>query len=93
MDVIGASLLSDYGAKHPQALPFLRALYALLASAQWARPADVERECGAIIRFMDDNRVILEAAEPACEVVFGIHYGLGVVRILAVTKRNEGENR
>lgn len=93
MDVIGASLFSDHGAKHPRALPFLRGLYALIARANWTGRADVEKDCGAIARFEADGRVLLESAEAGCRVALGIHYGLGVVRIMAVTETGEVENR
>lgn len=93
MNVIGASVLSDYGATHPAALPVLLALHALIAQAHWGARADVERQCGAIARFESDGRVELDLRESGCRVALSIHYGLGVVRILAVTglKRTEEE--
>lgn len=93
MDVIGASLLSDHGATHPRALSFLRGLYALIARANWTGPDSVERDCCAIARFQEDGPLILESAEARCRVSLGIHYGLGVVRIMAVTETGEAEKR
>ena len=91
MDVIGASLLSDHGARHPPALPFLRGLYALITRANWTERACVERDCRAIARFENDGAVILESAQARCRVALGIHYRLGVVRIMAVTETGEVE--
>ena len=90
MNVIGTTVLSDYGAKHPEALPLLRALHALLVQANWTGRDSVERECGAIARFKNDARVEMVLNEANCRVVLNIHYELGLVRILAV-KDLEGE--
>lgn len=85
MDVIGISILSDYGVKHAKAMRVLRALHALLAEADWTGRACVERDCGAIASFDSDHSLTLELAEAGCNVALSIHYGLGVVRIIAVT--------
>lgn len=87
MNVIGISILSDYGADHAKAKPVLRALHALIAQADWTARASVERDCGAIARFDSDSdaSLTLDLAEAGCSVALSIHYGLGVVRILAVT--------
>lgn len=85
MNVIGANVLSDYGEKHPKALPTLRALHALITQARWVERGDVERECGAIASFDNDSRLDLDLSDSGCRVALSIHYGLGVVRILAVT--------
>lgn len=85
MNVIGANVLSDYGAKHPKALPALRALHALIAQASWTGRDDVERACGAISSFESDSRLDLDLSDCGCRVALRIHYGLRVVHILAAT--------
>ena len=83
MNVIGANVLSEYGAKHPKALPTLQALYALISQANWAERADVEHDFGELARFREDGRLEIVLSETGCCVTLRIHCGLSVVRILA----------
>jgi mRNA-degrading endonuclease HigB of HigAB toxin-antitoxin module len=93
MDVIGGALLADYGARRPEALPMLRALYAILSGANWADRSAMEKHCGAIARFEQDDRVTLELPEAGCRVTLSIHYGLGVIRVLKITDSDEVQGR
>lgn len=93
MNVIGATLLWEHGAKHPDALPALRAFYALVSQADWTERSSVERECGAISRFKSDRRMELELNAAACRVSLCIHYELSLVRILAVLEAGKEEAR
>jgi mRNA-degrading endonuclease HigB of HigAB toxin-antitoxin module len=85
MNVIGANVLSDYGAQHPKALPALRALHALIVEASWTGRDDVQRECGAISSFVHDGLLDLDLSDCSCRVAISIHYEFRVVRILTVT--------
>jgi mRNA-degrading endonuclease HigB of HigAB toxin-antitoxin module len=82
MDVIGANVLSEYGAKHPSALPTLEALHALIAHANWTGPKTVEQDCGGLARFRNDGCLVIDLRKTGCRVTLSIHYGLGIVRIL-----------
>jgi mRNA-degrading endonuclease HigB of HigAB toxin-antitoxin module len=86
MNVIGANKLSEYGKKHPKALPAMQALHALIAHASWTGRKDIERDCGAIARFRDDGGLEIDLNDRGCRVTLAIHYGVGVARILTVTE-------
>ena len=86
MNVIGANKLSEYGKKHPEALPTIEALHALIAQANWTGRENFERDCGAIARFRNDGWLEIDLNDRGCCVTLSMHYGLGIVRILAVTE-------
>lgn len=86
MNVIGANKLSEYGKKHPEALPTIEALHALIAQANWTGREDVERDCGAIARFQNDGWLEIDLKDRDCCVTLAIQYELGVARILAVAE-------
>ena len=90
MILIGASVLTDFGATHKAALPALQALNALLRQAAWPDHAAIERDCGAIAQIEPDGRVLLTLAEAGCRVALRVNTRLGVVRIVEVTGLKEG---
>ncbi|MEJ2124827.1 MAG: hypothetical protein P8Y47_08455 [Alphaproteobacteria bacterium] len=55
MNLIGANKLSEYGEKHPKALPAIEALHAFIAQANWTTREDIERDCGSIAFFRNDG--------------------------------------
>ena len=83
MILIGAAVLSDYGAKQPHAFPALRALNALIRQARWPDAEAFAQSCGAVMR-SDGGVTLLALRDARCEVAVKVNYDLGVVRIVAV---------
>ena len=84
MMLIGAAVLSEYGARRPEALPALRALNALIRQATWTDHEAFARSCGAAMREDGDGTMLLALAQAGCGVAVRINYDLGVVRVIAV---------
>jgi mRNA-degrading endonuclease HigB of HigAB toxin-antitoxin module len=87
--IIGASLLADYAARHPEAKPALAGLGALIREAAWTCAADVERQFPALVRSGPAGAAVLEIAEVRVRVILGINYALGLVRVSSVKQMND----
>lgn len=83
MILVGAAILEEYGRRHPQALPTLRALNVLLRQGVWADREDLVRAGGLVGA---DGRVVLELDHAKCQVALNINYELGMIRIVAVSQ-------
>jgi mRNA interferase HigB len=60
MQIIALRTLKLFWGKQPQAEMPLRNWYKLVSSAEWASPADVKRQFGTTVDFIEDNRVIFD---------------------------------
>ena len=89
MQLIGASLLTDYGERHPEAMAALRSLYALIREAHWADPADVEKKFHAVVSVSDAGTVVLTIAGLRLRVVLDVNYALGFVRVVSVSEMDD----
>ncbi len=89
MQLIGASLLTNYGERHPEAAVALSSLYALIREAHWTDPADVEKEFHAVASVSDPGTVALTIAEARLRVVLDVNFALGFVRIVSVSEMDD----
>ena len=85
MNLIGASLLANYGEQHREAVPFLAGLHALIREARWRDQSDVESQFRAIARFEGAGTVVLEIGEVRLRAVLHVNYALGLVRVACVS--------
>jgi mRNA-degrading endonuclease HigB of HigAB toxin-antitoxin module len=86
MQLIGASLLTDYGVRHPEAVPVLRGLHALISEACWTGPADAGSEFRAVASFSGSGTMVLTIAEARLRVTLDVNYALGFVRAVSVSE-------
>ncbi len=89
MRLIGASLLTDYGERHPEAMAALRSLHALVREARWTEPTDVENEFRAATCVSRPGTVVLTVAETQLRVVLDVNYALGFVRVVSVSELDD----
>ncbi|MBZ6075962.1 hypothetical protein [Microvirga puerhi] len=83
MLVIGLSKLESYWSYHPDAEATLRALQALLSTADCADSDAMLRQWSGIMRRNREGFSI--ALDPeGCEVLFQANFALGLIQILAV---------
>jgi mRNA interferase HigB len=60
MQIVAKSTLREFWEKHPNAETPLRAWYAIVDTAVWAKPADVKAMFGTTVDFVADNRVVFD---------------------------------
>lgn len=93
MNLIGASLLTDYSGRHPEAAAALAGLHALIREAHWTCQADVESQFHAIARFEAPGTVTLTVTEARLRAVLEVNYALGLVRVAYVQQLTTLEGR
>lgn len=84
MQVIGASVLTDYAQRHPRARPALQALLALLRAAEGRGVPQLQRDFPALIRAGPGGKVALELPDLGLRVSLSVNDELGLVRIVSV---------
>jgi mRNA-degrading endonuclease HigB of HigAB toxin-antitoxin module len=92
MNLVGVSLLTDCAGRRPDTAPSIKALRVLIRRADWASPADVERQFKAIARASGDGRVALDLDDGRLEVVIKVNYAIGLVRIVSVSTPSGAAN-
>lgn len=85
MQVIGASLLADYGKRNPDALPALKSLAALLRTTQWKSAVEFDDLFNASLRRRDGPDVVLGFEAFSFAVAMKINHEIGLVRITGVS--------
>lgn len=74
MQIIARRTLRQFWDRHPAAEKPLRGWYAMVASAEWSRPADVKEMFGANVDFVADNRAIFDIGGNKFRLVVHVAY-------------------
>lgn len=81
MQVLSLRALRECWEKHPQAERPLRTWYTMVEEANWVGPADVKRQFGTAVDFVDDNRVIFDIGGNKFRVIVRMSYPFGRVMV------------
>src|SRR3989338_9311581 len=90
MQVIAASTLRNFWAKHPQAETPLRAWYADASRAVWKTPADI-KAAHRNASFVGSNRVVFNIKCNDYRLIVAVHYNRRMMYIRFVGTHAESE--
>lgn len=74
MQIIAKRTLKLFWRKHPQAEGPLRSWFAMVAAAEWKRPADAKAIFGTAVDFVGDNRLIFDVGGNKYRLVVHVAY-------------------
>lgn len=80
MQVIARRTLKEFWMRHPRSEGPIRAWLAVASAAQWANPAEIERQFGSTVDFVADNRVIFDLGGNKYRLV--VHVSFAFSRVL-----------
>jgi mRNA interferase HigB len=67
----------------------IRAWFAVAAKARWANPAEIKRQFGGTVDFVDDNRVIFDLGGNKYRLIVHVSYTFGRVLVKFIVTHAE----
>jgi mRNA interferase HigB len=89
MQVIARRTLVQFWQRHPRAEGPLKAWFAVVSKARWARPVEVKRVFGATVDFVSDDRAIFDIGGNKYRLAAHISYKFGRVLVKFVGTHSE----
>jgi mRNA interferase HigB len=89
VQIIARRTLRLFWERHPKAEAPLRAWYALVAGANWSKPAEIKAMFGGSVDFVGDNRTIFDIGGNKYRLIAHISYPYGRVLIKFVGTHKE----
>jgi mRNA interferase HigB len=89
LQVIALRTLKEFWARHLHAEGPVRAWFVIAAKAHWANPADIKRQFGSTVDFVDDNRVIFDLGGNKYRLIVHVSYAFGRVLVKFIGTHSE----